>query len=106
MAKSIVPTDWIANYTSDGTNITIPIASLTGLTQAQAHTSTGNIVAIMLALLNTIYNEHASLAAADKLDSMTPARSDFTNSTTAQQTRTFSIPIVCTAPTLVPIAES
>ena len=86
-------------------HITIPIASLSGLTQAQAHTSTGNIVAIVLAILNTIYNKHASLASADKLTTMVPGRSDFTNATTSDVTRTFSVPIICDAPTLAPETE-
>jgi hypothetical protein len=34
---------WISGYTSDGTNITIPIASIANLTSAEAHTTTGDI---------------------------------------------------------------
>ena len=34
---------WIPSYSSDGTNITIPIASIPNLTSAEAHTTTGDV---------------------------------------------------------------
>lgn len=37
-----LPTDFFPGYTSDGTNISIPIASLPGLTAAEADAATGN----------------------------------------------------------------
>ena len=48
------PSEFIANYSSDGTNITIPIASLTGLTAELAHGLTGDIRAVLMAILDTL----------------------------------------------------
>jgi len=51
MAFSKVPTAWIPSYDSDGTNITIPIASLPGLVSGDADPATGDIRKIVYALL-------------------------------------------------------
>lgn len=66
MAINVSNDAWITSYTSDGTNITIPIASLEGLSVGNAHTTTGDIRALALAFLKTLYNHQAALAAADK----------------------------------------
>lgn len=50
----IAPSEFIGSYVSDGTNITIPIASLTGLTAAQADGLTGDIRAVLMAILDTL----------------------------------------------------
>lgn len=60
------PTSLFPGYTSDGTNITIPIAALQGLTAAEAHTSTGDWRQIVLAFLSSLYSHYAGLATADK----------------------------------------
>ena len=54
MAVSVIPTDYIPSYSSDGTNITIPIASLSGLTTGHANTTTGDIRYILMAILDTL----------------------------------------------------
>lgn len=66
MAFNKAPTELFASYTSDGTNITIPIASITGLTVGQAHTTTGDWRAIMQAIETTVFNHYNGLATADK----------------------------------------
>ena len=65
-AYSKVPTTWIPSYSSDGTNITIPIASLPGLTVPNAHTSTGDIAEILFALLFEIQAVFATLPTAEQ----------------------------------------
>ena len=62
MAKDKAPSSWITNYSSDGTNITIPIASLPGMTAAYAHATTGDIRLIVQGFLNAIDAKHASTA--------------------------------------------
>ena len=66
MAFNKAPTSLWPSYTSDGTNITIPIAALDGLTSAEAHTSTGDWRSIMLAICSTAYRHYSELATADK----------------------------------------
>lgn len=66
MAFNKAPTELFPGYSSDGTNITIPIADLLGLTAANAHTTTGDWRAIMLALCATAYATYEDLADADK----------------------------------------
>ena len=66
MAKDMSNSTWIASYSSDGTNVTIPVASLEGLTEADAHTSTGDIRALALAFLKTLYDHQQDLETADK----------------------------------------
>jgi len=66
MAFVKAPTSLWPSYTSDGTNITIPIAALDGLTAAEAHTSTGDWRSIMLSICSTAYRHYSELATADK----------------------------------------
>jgi hypothetical protein len=66
MAFNDAPTTLWPSYTSDGTNITIPIAALDGLTDAEAHTSTGDWRSIMLAICSTAYRHYSELLTADK----------------------------------------
>lgn len=66
MAFSKTPTDWIASWSEDGTNITVPIASFAELTAAEADASTGDIRKIMFAILECIWTEYNSLPTADR----------------------------------------
>ena len=66
MAFVKAPTSLWPSYTSDGTNITIPIAALDGLTADEAHTSTGDWRSIMLAFCSTGYRHYSELLTADK----------------------------------------
>jgi hypothetical protein len=82
MAFDPVPTGWIANYSSNGTNLTLPIASFPELTAAEAHTSTGDIRKIIFALLERLNAKYASLAAADRPGKLTILKSASFNSAT------------------------
>jgi hypothetical protein len=66
MAFNDAPTTLWPDYTSDGTNITIPIAALDGLTVGEAHTTTGDWRSIMLAICSTAYRHYSELLTADK----------------------------------------
>jgi hypothetical protein len=66
MAFNKAPTELWPSYTSDGTNITIPIAAIDGLTAAEAHTTTGDWRSIMLSLVSTAHRHYDELATADK----------------------------------------
>jgi len=66
MAFVKAPTSLWPSYTSDGTNITIPIAALDGLTAAEADATTGDLRSIMLAFCSTGYRHYSELLTADK----------------------------------------
>jgi hypothetical protein len=66
MAYNKAPTATLPGYTSDGTNITIPIASLLGLTAAEANATTGDAREVALAFIRTYKAKQQSLAVADK----------------------------------------
>ena len=51
------PTNWIPGYTSDGTNMVIPIASLQYLSAGQSNASTGDVRQIVFAIQETIYQK-------------------------------------------------
>lgn len=91
MAFVKAPTSLWPSYTSDGTNITIPIAALDGLTAAEAHTTTGDWRSIMLAICSTAYRHYSELATADKPTMFTasmPTISPVTSGTLAGTFRT------------------
>jgi hypothetical protein len=80
MALNLVPTHWIASYSSDGTNITIPIASLSSdsqsaLSSAEAHTSTGDIRKIAFEFCKLIASVYAAEATADQPQKMIVSQS-------------------------------
>lgn len=66
MSYSKVPTDTFPGYSSDGTNITIPLAALPGLTSAEAHTSTGDARKIVKAILDKALAVQNAAEAADQ----------------------------------------
>lgn len=66
MAFNKAPTALFAGYSSDGTNITIPIANIIGLTAAEADTTTGDWRSIFLSICHTVLTHYDSLAVADK----------------------------------------
>ena len=57
MAKKL-PSDFLAGYASDGTNITIPIASLNGLTADEANDTTGDGAEVCKAIVDTMVKAH------------------------------------------------
>lgn len=66
MAVSIVPTDWLTSWAEDATDITLPLASVAGLTAAEADAATGDIRKITYSLLDTLWTKWAGLAEADR----------------------------------------
>lgn len=60
MAFNPSNSNWIASYSSDGTNITIPIASIPLLSSAEAHTTTGDIRKFLLALCHMLAAKYVS----------------------------------------------
>jgi len=100
MAISRVPTAWIANYSSNDTNMTLPIASFSGLTAAEANTTTGDICNIVKEILEVIYAAQQDLDSADRPTKMSVARLTTTDDGTGIVTRQFTVTFTCSSPTL------
>jgi hypothetical protein len=66
MAFNKAPTAIFPGYSSDGTDITIPIADLDGLTAAEANATTGDWREIIYAICVTAFKHYNDLATADK----------------------------------------
>jgi hypothetical protein len=63
---AILPTDILPNYSSDGTNITIPLTDLAGLATAEANATTGDGRKVAFELVKTIHENLQALADEDK----------------------------------------
>ena len=66
MAFNKAPTALFAGYSSDGTNITIPLANIPGLTAAEADATTVDWRSIFLSMCNTVLTHYDALALADR----------------------------------------
>ena len=88
--KDMTPDAWIASMSEDGTNITIPIASITALTAAEADATTGDIREFLYKLLVTLVGLQDGLPTEDKPDYMIIDDVSSFTSTGKMQTR-FSI---------------
>ena len=61
----------LANYSSDGTNFTVPLASTPKASAGEAHTSTGNSKKFLYALIDAIAVAYGLTPTADKSNRMT-----------------------------------
>lgn len=90
MAFNKVPTTWIPDWSEDGTDISVPIASFPELTAAEADAATGDIRKICFALCKKLSDAWYALAAADRPAKMSINRSISVDSATGIQTQTIS----------------
>jgi hypothetical protein len=66
MAFDKHPSAMFAGYSSDGTNITIPIANIAGLTVTEANAVSGDLREIAHGICTTIYLYYSGLPTEDK----------------------------------------
>jgi hypothetical protein len=72
MAFDDTPTGWLgAGYSEDGTDITLPIASLPELTAEEADAANGDIRKILYAFAHAMHVKYNALPAADRPSKMT-----------------------------------
>ncbi|MFA6043373.1 MAG: hypothetical protein WC718_00185 [Phycisphaerales bacterium] len=71
MAFDPAPSYWIAGWAVDASDIVVPIASLTGLTLAEADGITGDIRDVLFSLIEKIWSDYDGLDAADRPTKMT-----------------------------------
>jgi hypothetical protein len=94
MAWNGLPTAWFTGWTSNGTNITLPIANVTNLVSGEADVATGDIRKILYHLLDKIWAVWTALATADKSTKMTIYKSSSTNVTTGQITHQYTVTFI------------
>ena len=83
------PAQWVASWSEDATNITIPIASIPEITAAEADGTTGDMRKCIYALLEKFYAFWLTIPTADRPAMMTIYRSTSTNDVTGEITQTF-----------------
>lgn len=83
------PGEWVANWSENGTDITIPIASIPEITAAEADGTTGDMRKCIYALLAKFYAFWLTIPTADRPAMMTIYRSTSTNDVTGEITQTF-----------------
>lgn len=89
-ATDLLPASWISGWSEDGTDITIPLASIAGLTAAEADASTGDIRKVAFSLIDKLYKEYLAMATADRPTKMTIAKSASTNTETGVVTNAYT----------------
>jgi thymidylate kinase len=95
MAVDLSPAAWIADWAEDGTDITIPLASLPETDATEADGSTGDFRKVMLAWMEAVYQHYNGLATADRPVKMVVNRSTSVNDTTNAITRTYAVALIC-----------
>mgnify|MGYP001769334204 CR=1 FL=1 len=83
------PAQWVANWSEDATNITIPIASIPEITAADADATTGDMRKCIYALLAKFYAFWLTIPIEDRPAMMTIYRSTSVNDVTGETTQTF-----------------
>jgi hypothetical protein len=84
----------IAGYSSNDTNLTIPIAAIPELSTAEANTTTGDNREIVHALCEKFYQWYNGLAA-DKPTKLTISRTSLTNDVTGEVSITYTVNCKC-----------
>jgi hypothetical protein len=105
MAFDPKPSTWIASWSSDGTNITVPIASFPELTAAEANATTGDIREVSFAICEKLFQFYNTLASADRPVRMTISKSASINSTDGIVNNSFVFSFQTTIDTQSVIAE-
>ena len=90
MAFDPLPPSWITGWSSDGTTVSFPIASIPELSAAEADPTTGDIRRILFAIQTEIYNVWVAQLPADKPENWTATKSVNTNTTTQVSLQTFT----------------
>lgn len=75
MAFSALPTDVIAGWSEDGTDVTFPIADVAALDVDEADAVSGDSRRVLFALVEQWYNWYVGLATADRPEKMTISKS-------------------------------
>ena len=69
-AKDISPAGWLDSWSEDGTDITLPIASVAGLTPALADGTTGDVREVVRLLLEELLTHQDGVATEAIIENM------------------------------------
>jgi len=91
MAFDPQPDTWLANWSEDGVDITLPLATIPELTAAEADGVSGDIRKIIWAICHELYSVWSGKAAADRPAKMLMFKSSLVDDTdgSVQETYTF-----------------
>lgn len=95
MAFDPTPSAWIASWSEDGSNITVPIASFAELTDTEADGTTGDIRKIMFAVVEQFYQAYNAEATADRPTQMRIYKSASINPETSVLTNSYTFQFTC-----------
>ncbi|MEQ1862910.1 MAG: hypothetical protein ABMA13_23560 [Chthoniobacteraceae bacterium] len=97
MAFNPAPSNWIPNWSEDGTDITVPIASFPELTAGEADAATGDIRKLAYAIAEKLYMKFVSEAAGDDAPAqMQITKGQSLNPSTGKITVTYAFTFVLT----------
>lgn len=91
MAFDPAPTNLFAGMSEDGTDLTIPIASIPELTAAEADAVTGDLRKLIYALGEQMFAWYNGLAAADRPTKVSIGKSIQSNTAAGTQVVTYSL---------------
>lgn len=94
MAFDKTPTAWLASWSEDGTNITVPLATFPELTAAEADAATGDIRKIVFAIIEKLWSAYNAAATADRPTKWTMAKVATVNTTYNTITSRYTITCV------------
>lgn len=97
------PTNSIPGYTSDGTNMVIPIAALSYLSAGQCNASTGDIRQIVFAIQETIYQKWIAIPGTNRSERVSVSRASTVYTNRIAYTYTYRADV--TAQSLVVMPE-
>ena len=89
MAQNLSPSHWLPSYSADSSAITIPLASLPGLSAAEAHATTGDIRKVARALMAALYGAWMGEETDDRPSRMRLSRSTSVDDLSDTTTRTY-----------------
>jgi len=90
MAFDKTPNIWMSGWNENGTAISVPIATFTELTAAEADSDSGDIRKIVWAFLKKWYDEYSTRSSTNQPSKWTCTRSISVNATTGEVANVFT----------------
>ena len=91
MAFNPAPSSWLADWSEDGTDISVPIATFPQLTAAEADGTTGDIRKVLFALADAFYQAYNAKAIADRPTKMAIFKNTTVDNSANVITQTFTL---------------
>ena len=91
MAFDKKPSTWIPNWSENGSDITVPIATFPEMTDAEADATTGDIRKVLFAIMEQLWAKWLATATADRPAKMTINRGTSTDDRTGVVTKQFTL---------------